>query len=115
MVKRVFLLLLTILFLSSKLNAYVLQGRLFVGRRSRRYYRHALLAKRLQNDKLTIFKEYGYPVHRYRVYAYGRIEEHWKYLDRGIEFVFDQNSNLVKTKHFWPENRRERFERFPGY
>ncbi|OQX85859.1 MAG: hypothetical protein B6D63_01345 [Candidatus Latescibacteria bacterium 4484_7] len=86
-----------------------------MGKRSRRYYRHALYVQKLKNDKLTIYKKYGYPVHRFRVYAYGEITEHWKYYAKGVEFVFDAKSKLVKTERFWPENRRGRIDRFPRY
>ena len=85
------------------------------GKRRRKYCRHQALVGSYQNDKLRIYKEYGFPVHRLRVHSYGRIREHWTYYEHGREFVFDDESNLVKTNRFWPENRRERFERFPGY
>ena len=85
------------------------------GKRGRKYSRRLALVNKLQKDKLRIYKEYGYPVHRLRVYSYGRIREHWTYYEHGREFVFDDESNLVETNRFWPENRRERLERFPGY
>ena len=86
-----------------------------IGKRNRRYFRHALLVQRLKNDKLSVYEKYGYPIHRFRVYAYGEITEHWKYYAKGIEFVFDANSNIIKTNRFWPENRRERIVKFPQY
>ena len=85
------------------------------GKRSRRYARRLALVDKLEKDQLRIYKEYGFPVHRLRVYAYGRIREHWTYYEHGREFVFDDESNLVETHRFWPENRRERIERFPDY
>ena len=85
------------------------------GKKGRKYLRRLSLAENLQNDKRSIYDEYGFPVHRHREYAYGRIREHWTYYERGLEFVFDEDSNLLQTNRFWPENRRERFERFPGY
>ncbi|MCK4236425.1 MAG: hypothetical protein KAX38_04850 [Candidatus Krumholzibacteria bacterium] len=81
------------------------------GKRGRKYLRHLSLVDNLQNDKSIIYTEYGYPFHRIRVRGYGTVKEHWRYLELGLEFVFDENSNLVKTKHFWPEDRRERFKR----
>jgi hypothetical protein len=83
--------------------------------KSRKIMLYAYYSQFLQNDQLRIYEEYGYPVHRLREYAYGRILEHWKYYDAGLEFVFDENSALVETRQFPPENRRERMELFPGY
>jgi hypothetical protein len=85
------------------------------GKRSRRYARRLALVEKLEKDQLRTYNEYGFPVHRLRVYAYGRIREHWTYYEHGREFVFDDESNLVETHRFWPEDRRERIERFPGY
>lgn len=85
------------------------------GKKGRKYIRRFSLVENLTNDKLDIYDEYGFPVHRHREYAYGRIREHWTYYEHGLEFIFDEESNLVKTNQFWPENRRERIERFPGY
>lgn len=85
------------------------------GKKGRKYLRRFSLVEKLQFDKLRIYEEYGYPVHRLRVYGFGEIREHWRYLEFGIEFVFDEDSRLVDTNRFSPENRRERFERHPGY
>ncbi len=111
MLKRLVLLVaLVALFATSTEATSVLRGK-----RSRKYARRLALVDKLEKDQLRIYKEYGFPVHRLRVYSYGRIREHWTYYEHGREFVFDDESNLVKTNRFWPENRRERFERFPGY
>jgi hypothetical protein len=85
------------------------------GKKGRKYFRQSYYVQNLRNDKLAVYEEYGYPVHRLREYGYGRIVEHWTYYEFGLEFTFDESSNLVETKTFTPENRRERFERFPGY
>ncbi len=85
------------------------------GKKHRRQQRYFLLHQKLENDKLRIYEEYGFSMHRLRVYGYGRILEHWKYYDLGLEFVFDEDSRLVKTIRFRPEYKRERIERFPGY
>jgi hypothetical protein len=85
------------------------------GKKGRKVLRYSYYAQFLQNDKLRIYEEYGYPVHRLREYGYGRILEHWKYYDLGLEFVFDDNSVLVDTNRFPPENRRERIELLPRY
>ncbi|MBN1884442.1 MAG: hypothetical protein JW876_02815 [Candidatus Krumholzibacteriota bacterium] len=81
------------------------------GKGGRRAVRYANLADKWEGDKLRIYRENGFPVHRIREYGYGRVTEHWTYYELGKEFVFDENSTLVKTRSFWPENRRERFER----
>ncbi len=85
------------------------------GKHGRRYFRYSYYISQLENDKLAVYEEYGFPVHRLRFYGYGEIKEHWYYYADGIEFVFDQNSMLIETRAIPPENRRERFERFPGY
>lgn len=115
MARRIAALVLLSSLLFSSVNAGTFYSTAYRGKRVRRYLRHMALVQKIKNDKLGIYKEYGFPVHRYRVYGYGRIEEHWKYLEKGVEFVFDEDSNLIETRHFWPENRRERIERFPGY
>jgi hypothetical protein len=85
------------------------------GQKGRRYLRHTYYVENLQSDKLAVYEEYGYPRHRLRENAYGRVTEHWTYNEYGLEFVFDQNSVLVETKTFWPDNKRERIELFPMY
>ena len=85
------------------------------GKRGRKIFRQSYYVANLQNDKLAVYEEYGYPTHHLREYAYGEITESWTYYADGVEFVFDQDSNLIRTEKFSPENRRERFERFPGF
>lgn len=82
------------------------------GASGRRLLRHQYLISQWENDKLRIYNEHGFPIHRYRVRGYGRVREHWKYYEIGREFIFDEESNLVETNRFWPEDRRERFERY---
>jgi len=114
--RRISILLIASLLFSSGINASAFRtGIYYRGIRGRRYLRRTVYVQRIKNDKLRIYKEYGFPIHRYRVYAYGRIVEHWKYLEKGVEFIFDENSKLLETRHFWPENRRERIEKFPRY
>ncbi len=79
------------------------------GKKGRRYLRHSLLSSKLTADKLTTYNTYGYPVHRLRVNGYGKVLEHWTYYEIGKEFIFDEDSKLVKVNKFWPEDRRERF------
>ncbi len=85
------------------------------GRQGRKLLRYSYYAQFLQNDKLQVYQDYGYPVHRLRVFGYGEVLEHWFYYEDGIEFVFDGNSNLVKTCRFQPMDKRVRLEEFPGY
>jgi len=106
MVKRLVFSLAVIALLASSSEATIIQGT-----RGRRLFRHQYLAQSWKNDKLDVYREYGFPIHRFRVYGYGRVREHWKYNQLGKEFVFDDKSRLVKTRHFWPEDRRERFKR----
>ena len=109
---RRLVLLLTLVALFATASEAVTVGR---GKRSRRFIRHRTYVQKLQNDKRQIYNEYGFPVHRHREYAYGEIREFWTYYEHGLEFVFDEDSNLLETNKFWPENRRERIEAFPGY
>ena len=111
MYRRLVLLLALVALLATASEA-VTVGR---GKRNRRFLRHRAYVQKLENDKKQIYNEYGFPVHRLREYAYGRLREHWTYYEHGLEFIFDEDSNLVETNRFWPENRRERFEAFPGY
>jgi hypothetical protein len=83
--------------------------------KGRKYLQGLYFVENLQKDMLAVYQEYGYPVHRLRVYGYNRIVERWTYYDLGLEFTFDENSALVSTRTFWPEDRRGRFDRFPGY
>ncbi|HMA76708.1 MAG TPA: hypothetical protein VKO43_05345 [Candidatus Krumholzibacteriaceae bacterium] len=107
MVKRVVFGLAILALMASASEAAIIRGV-----RGRRLLRHQYLIKKWTNDKLDVYRKHGFPRHRYRVYGYGRVREHWKYYKLGIEFVFDDESRIVKTSHFWPEDRRERFKRF---
>lgn len=106
MVRRLILFIIIAAFFSTTSEAVTIRR----GKKGRKYLRRLSLVDNLENDKLHVYQEYGYPVHRLRVRGYGRVREHWTYHELGLEFVFDENSNLVMKKHFWPENRRARFE-----
>jgi hypothetical protein len=108
MTKRIIISLFLLTFLVSAANATVI----IRGTRGRRLLRHQYLVKQWENDKLRIYNKYGFPIHRLRVRGYGRVREHWKYYEEGLEFIFDEESNLVETNRFWPEDRRERFKRY---
>jgi len=112
MAKRIIILLALATLLGATATEAVTPGK---GKKGRKYLRHTYYVENLRNDKLAVYEEYGYPVHRLREYGYGRITERWTYYDLGLEFVFDDDSAIIEAKSFWPENRRERIERFPGY
>jgi hypothetical protein len=112
MIKRIILLMALAALLGATATEAVTPCR---GKRGRKIFRQCYFVANLENDKLAVYEEYGYPVHRIREYAYGEITETWTYYADGVAFVFDQNSNLIRTDTFSPENRRERIEEFPGY
>ena len=112
MLKRIILLTALAALLFASAAEAIVPGK---GRQGRKLLRYSYYAQFLQNDKLGVYEEYGYPVHRLRVYGQGEVLEHWYYYADGIEFVFDQNSNIVKTCQFTPIDKRARFEEFPGY
>jgi hypothetical protein len=76
------------------------------GARYRKNLRHDLYVKNLTGDKLDVYQEYGFPVHRVRENGYGQVREHWFYYEAGTEFVFNQCGDLVDTKGINEEHRR---------
>ena len=108
MMKRILITLFLITILASSSQAVVIVR----GARGRSLFRNQYLVSQWENDKLRVYNEHGFPIHRYRVKGYGRVREHWKYYELGLEFIFDEESNLVETNRFWPEDRRERFKRY---
>ena len=72
------------------------RGRGYAGRYPLDYY--------LEGDQLAIYREYGYTPHRLRVSVAGRHTESWKYYSDGLEFIFDDSSRLIETRHFQPED-----------
>ena len=112
MAKRIIL----IMALAALLGATAVEAITFEqSKKGRKYLQSVYFVENLQKDMLAVYQDYGYPVHRLRVCGYGRIVERWTYYDLGLEFTFDENSVLLNTRTFFPENRRERFDRFPGY
>ncbi|MCK4539341.1 MAG: hypothetical protein KAV42_11140 [Candidatus Krumholzibacteria bacterium] len=107
MIKRLVLVLTLAALLGSTAEAVTINR----GKRGRRCLRYSMLESKLKNDKSTIYHDYGHPRHRIRVRGYGRVLEHWTYYEVGKEFIFDEDSRLVETRKFWPEDRRERFKR----
>ena len=76
------------------------------GKQGRKRARYFTLGKALTGDKKAIFEEYGYTPHRLRFNSGSKKTERWKYYELGLEFTFDDDSNLIKTRRFWPEDRR---------
>lgn len=79
------------------------------GKRYRKNLRHLMLVEFLKGDKKKIFDEYGYTPHRLRYSGAGVRTERWKYLEKGLEFVFDSSDNLIDTREIPKENRRAGF------
>jgi hypothetical protein len=79
------------------------------GKRLRKQVRYLLYEEYLENDKLRIYNDFGYCRHRLRERGYGGFTERWIYYEHGLKFVFDENGYLIRTKRFFPEDKRERF------
>ena len=76
------------------------------GKKARKARRYQLYQKVLKGDKKRIFKKFGYTPNRLRIdHGFGRITETWTYHDRGLEFTFDQDSNLVEKRSIPVEDR----------
>lgn len=73
------------------------------GKRGRKYVRRMSLRANLKNDKLVIYDTLGYTPHRLRYNSAGRQTERWKYYSLGVEYWFDKEGNLLKTRRFPPE------------
>ena len=76
------------------------------GKRYRKNMRHLLLAEFLKGDKIKVFHKYGFTPHRLRYSAAGVRTERWKYLEEGLEFVFDADDNLIEKREIPIEKRR---------
>jgi hypothetical protein len=68
------------------------------GKKGRKYIRHFLLRKNLVGDKKVVFETYGYTPHRLRSDLAGRKTERWIYYTDGLEFVFDDDGNLISKR-----------------
>jgi len=62
-----------------------------MGAGDRRRARFARLLASYDGDRARIVAEYGFPRHRHRENAFGRITEHWTYPDAYTTFVFCGN------------------------
>jgi hypothetical protein len=107
MIKR-----LTLVILLAAVVVSSAEGSIYRGKRGRRNCKRTNLVLKFRNDKLKVYNEYGFPIHRIRVRGYGRVLEHWTYYEAGKEFIFDQDHKLVKVNRFWPEDRRARIESY---
>jgi hypothetical protein len=76
------------------------------GKRYRKNMRHLLLAEFLKGDKEKVFQKYGFTPHRLRYSKAGVSTERWKYLEKGVEFVFDADDNLIEKREIPVEHRR---------
>jgi hypothetical protein len=107
MLRRLTLMIMLVVIVASAADASYYRGK-----EGRRYCRRQNLILKFRNDKLRIYREYGFPVHRLRVRGIDSTLEHWTYYEVGREFGFDEDHNLVRTRKFFPEDRRERFKRW---
>lgn len=70
-----------------------------LGKKNRRELRHELYGKRLQSDKLRVYREHGLTAFRLRVdRGVAGVIERWRYPDLGLEFVFDAESRLIERR-----------------
>jgi hypothetical protein len=76
------------------------------GKRHRKNLRHLLLAGNLEVDKKKVYECMGYTPHRLRFNAAGKKTERWRYYAEGLEFIFDEDSNLIKWRRIKREDRR---------
>jgi hypothetical protein len=73
------------------------------GKQGRKYARRFSFRDNLTGDKLAILDAFGYTPHRLGYNSGSQRTERWKYYAEGVEFVFDENSNLIETVYFPPE------------
>lgn len=73
------------------------------GKRGRKYARRFSFRENLTGDKLAILDAFGHTPHRLGYKVGGVRTERWKYYAEGVEFVFDENSELIETRYFQPE------------
>ena len=76
------------------------------GKRHRKNLRHLMLAGKLKGDKKVVYDKFGYTPHRLRYTMAGETTERWKYFERGIEFTFDDDGNIIEKRRIRKENRR---------
>jgi hypothetical protein len=101
---------LTLTFLLIVLVVGSADASIYRGKRGRRYCRRQGLILYLESDALKIYEKYGYPIHRLRIRGIDSTQERWIYYEAGREFYFDEDQKLVRTRKFFPEDKRERIE-----
>ncbi len=70
-----------------------------LGKKSRRQLRHELYEKRLAADKLRVFRKHGFTPYRLREdRGVAGLSERWRYPEAGLEFVFDAEGRLKRTR-----------------
>ncbi|MGQ9603100.1 MAG: hypothetical protein ACUVUU_02715 [bacterium] len=67
------------------------------GKRERRLFRLENWVKSLKDDMKTVYETYGIPSSRYREESMGRVVEKWTYLDKGLEFTF-QDAKIISQR-----------------
>ena len=105
MLKKLALVVLLVALVAGSADASIYRGK-----RGRRYCRRQGLVLYLHSDALKIYEQYGYPIHRLRIRGIDSTQERWTYYEAGREFYFDEDQRLVRTKKFFPEDKRERIE-----
>ncbi|MCH7547936.1 MAG: hypothetical protein IH969_00090 [Candidatus Krumholzibacteriota bacterium] len=76
------------------------------GKKARSQIRHYLYAKNLVGEKKAVYESHGYTPHRLRFNHAGRVTERWQYLEKGLEFTFDQKGNIIDEREITREDRR---------
>lgn len=77
------------------------------GVRYRKNVRHLLLAGKLKGDKKRVYEKHGFTFNRLRFDRAGKFTERWRYYKEGLEFVFDEDSNLIEKRTISKEDRRK--------
>jgi len=101
--KKILVLALSILVLgigtaSADSNDFSYTYRQVRGKKGRKYVRYFLLRQNLAGDKKAVFETYGYTPHRLRFDTAGEKTERWTYFNEGLEFVFDDEGNLISER-----------------
>ena len=105
MLKKLALVVLLVALVAGSADASIYRGK-----RGRKYCRRQGLVLYLHSDALKIYEKYGYPIHRLRIRGIDSTQERWTYFEAGREFYFNEDQKLVRTKKFFPENKRARME-----
>ncbi len=107
MLKKLALVVLLVALVAGSADASIYRGK-----RGRRYCRRQGLVLYLHSDALKIYEQYGYPIHRLRERGIDQTIERWTYFEAGRTFYFNEDQKLVRTQKFFPEDKRERMNRW---